>query len=289
MKGSYIHIRHYVKTVRDIARFASRTHNERAPKTHSGDRNACPMKRSEIPPIRFVVITLVVLFAVCIVNASLQSGETPLIVVIAGLYVAFFIYGAKTGDHTIWIWLLYGLVTGFVEVASDCDTHLVNEMKVLVYPPHRFKIGVSPAYLPLAWGLMWTELGLLGQWIRRKQTLLRPSLLIGLLGATLIALFENLARQAGWWYYRDTPMLVWCPFFVLVFEFLSTVVIVPIGWQIARSSTRRAYIWAIVFGILSGIWMCVAMRIGFALLGPCEGAPIQLPCLPADMLPFWAN
>lgn len=245
--------------------------------------------RSDIPPIRFVVITLAILFAVSIVNASLQLGEWPLIVVIAALYLAFFIYGARTRDHTIWIWLLYGLVTGLVEVASDCDSFLVDEVKVLVYPPHGLKIGVSPAYLPMAWGLIWTMLGLIGQWLRRQQTILRHSVLIGLLGATLIAVFENLARQAGWWYYRDTPMLVWCPFFVILFEFLSTVVIVPIGWQIARSTLRNAYLWAIVFGVASGIWMCVAMRISFALLGPCSGALLQFPCLPLDYLPRWAQ
>lgn len=247
------------------------------------------MIRSEIPPIRFVIIAVSVLFSVSIVNASLQSGERPLVFVILALYVAFFLYGLKTRDHTIWIWLLYGLVTGFVEVASDCDSFLTHDVKVLVYPDTFPKIGVSPAYLPFAWGLIWTVLGLVGQWLRRQQTLLKPTVLIGLLGAALIALFENLARQAGWWYYRDTPMLVWCPFFVLLFEFLSTVVIVPIGWKITKSSVRGAYMWAIIFGILSGIWMCIAMRIGFAVFGPCEGAIIQFECFKTDFVPFWAN
>lgn len=245
--------------------------------------------RSEIPPIRFVVLTLGVLFTVAVVNAIFRSGEVPLAITIILLYLAFFIYGARTRDHSIWIWLIYGLVTGLVEVASDCDSFLVNEVKVLVYPPDVPKIGVSPAYLPFAWALIWTELGLLGHWIRQRRTLLGPTVLIGLLGAVLIAIFENLARQAGWWYYQSTPFLIFCPYFVMLFEFLSTIVIVPIGWMIARSSLRNAYIWAVVFGVLSGVWMCVAMRIAFFLLGSCDGAVIQIPCLPLDALPSWAK
>lgn len=247
------------------------------------------MRRSEIPPIHFVIITLGILLAVSVANAAFHAGQTPLVITIIALYFSFFIYGAKTGDHTIWIWLVYGLVTGLVEVASDCDAHLVNVMKVLVYPPNVPKIGVSPAYLPFAWALIWTELGLIGEWIRRQRTLLGPTLLIGLTGSVLIAVFENLARPAGWWFYRDTPMLIFAPYFVMLFEFLSTAVIVPIGWYIARSSIRGAYMWAVIFGVGSGIWMCVAMRIGFYLLGSCTNSVIQFPCEPPDLLPSWAR
>ena len=245
--------------------------------------------RSQVPPIRFVITTLAILFAVAVVNAALRAGQTPLVIIIILLYFSFFIYGAKTRDHTIWIWLIYGLVTGLVEVASDCDDYLVNVVRVLVYPPDVPKIGVSPAYLPFAWALIWTELGLIGEWIRRQRTLLGPTLLIGLTGAVLIAVFENLARPAGWWYYRNTPMLIFCPFFVGLFEFLSTVIIVPIGWHLARSPVKSAYVWSIVLGVASGIWMCVAMRIGFYLLGSCNNAVIQFPCLPPDVLPPWAH
>ena len=244
------------------------------------------MTRKE-PPLRFVLTTLLILLIVAIVNSMFSLGSIPFALTILAIYTAYFVYGIRHKDHTIWLWLLFGFVTGLVEVASDCDYFLVEEMKVLVYPYDVPKIGVSPAYLPFAWGLIFTILGLLGEWIRLRRSLLVSSLAVALTGGAVISIFENLARQAGWWYYQDTPMLVWAPYFVNVFEFLSTLLIVPAGWRITRASVERAYVWALGMGAVMGIWMCLAMRISFWLLGPCEGAAIQLPCIPVSLPPVW--
>lgn len=229
--------------------------------------------------LRFTLITVGVLFVVATINAIFSLGWPPLFVTIVALYAAYIWFGIRTGNHAIFVWLLFGLVTGTVEVCSDCDSFLVDVRKVLIYPDDVWKIGVSPFYLPLAWGLVFTQLGLIGEWLRKKFSLILASVITALLGAVMISIFENLARQAGWWYYQNTPMLVWAPYFVNVFEFLSTLFFVLAGWRITRKgSVGSAYFWAVTIGVLSGLWMCVAMRISFWLLGPCEGAAIQLPC-----------
>lgn len=242
------------------------------------------MQRCKEPPLRFVLITTAILLVVAVVSAVFALRAVPLAVTIGLLYIAYFIYGVRTKDHTIWIWLVFGFVTGLVQVGSNCDVFLVEEKAVLVYPTDFPRIGVSPAYLPMAWGLIFTVLGLAGEWIRQRRSLSLPvaSIMTAAYGGVLIAMFENLARPAGWWYYKDTPILISAPYFVNVFEFLSAVIIVPLGWAITRESIKYAYLSAIICGIVMGIWMCVAMRIGYWLLGPCSGAVIQMPCSPVS-------
>lgn len=231
--------------------------------------------------LRFDLMTIGVLFLVALINAIFSLSWPPLFIVIVVLYLVFIWYGIRTNNHAVFVWLLFGFVTGAVEVLSDCDSFLVEVRKVLIYPDNVPKIGVSPFYLTLAWGLVFTQLGVIGEWLRKRYGLIKASILTALTGAVLISIFENLARQAGWWYYQNTPMLVWAPYFVNVFEFLSTLLFVLAGWRITRKGTvGSSYFWAITIGILMGIWMCIAMRISFWLLGPCEGAVIQLPCYP---------
>ncbi len=246
------------------------------------------MKQTQDPPLRFVLITVFVLLLEAVINAMFSLGSIPLAVTIVALYIAYAIYGVVVKDHTIWVWLLFGFVTGLVELASNCDHYLVEDQKVLVYPEGLRMIGVSPSYLRFAWGLIFTVLGLVGLWIRNRRTSwVETALLIAAIGAVLIAVFENLARPSGWWYYRNTPMLVWSPYFVVIFEFLSTLVIVPVGWWISGRSVKSTYLWAIGAGVATGLWMCVAMRIGYWLVGPCSGAIFQIPCKTLNLPEGW--
>jgi hypothetical protein len=245
------------------------------------------VKRRKAPPLRFILATTCGLVVVSVVCAAFGLGPKPLFYGLLILYAAYFIYGVITKDHTIWLWLLFGLVTGAVEVVSNCDHYLVEDVKTLFYPDNFPKIGVSPAYLPIAWGLIFTVLGLTGEWVRQRKSLFVASVITALFGSALISMFENLARPAGWWYYRDTPMLISAPYFVNIFEFLSTLIIAPVGWGIARESIKSAYGSAIASGVLMGLWMCAAMRIGWWLMGPCSGAVIQLPCFPVSLPPVW--
>jgi len=242
------------------------------------------MKRSVNPPMRFVLVTIGILLLVAVVNAAFSLGPWPIVIAIAVLDLAFIVYALKTKDHIIWLWLLFGHITGFIEVVSDCDAFLVEKVQVLVYPSTFPKIGVSPAYLPFAWGLVFTQLGLIGDWLRVRRSLLAASFITAGLGGVMISVYENLARYAGWWYYQNTPMLIWAPYFVTLFEFLSTSLFVLAGWRIAKASSIRVeYGWVIVTGIAMGVWMCVAMRFAFWLLGPCVDAVIQLPCEPVPL------
>lgn len=239
------------------------------------------------PRLTFVLVTIGVLFLEAVVNAVFGLGAVPLAVTVVLLYIAFFIYGGKTGDHTIWLFLIFGFITGLVEVVSDCDYFLVVEQQVLVYPTGLPMIGVSPAYLPVAWGLVFTQLGLLAEWFRGyHRSLLAASAMTALVGMVMISIYETLARQALWWYYQKTATLVYSPYFVNLFEFLSSIVFVFVAWRLARGSRGARYSWAPICGVLTGLWMCVAMRFSFWLLGSCTDAVIRLPCVPLPPPPF---
>lgn len=238
--------------------------------------------------MRFVLITVFVLILVGLVNAMFSLGPMPLALTIGIMYVAYAVYGLISKDHTIWLWLLFGFVVGLVELASNCDYHIVTDpYQALVYPKWWRMIGVTPSYLRFGWGMIFTILGLIGLWIRRRNTFVEATLLTAALGAIFILIFENLARQAGWWYYQNTPMLIWSPYFCILFEFLSTLLVVPVGWWITGSTIKKAYFWAIGLGVAMGLWMCVAMRIAFWLLGPCSGAILQFQCKPTRLPTPW--
>src|SRR5258706_8223352 len=92
--------------------------------TGKGDR-----MRSQDPPLKLVAVTIAILLVEAVVNAAFSLGPLPLVVTIVAVYVIFIVYGARTGDHTVWLWLVFGVVTGGVGVLSDCDVFLVRTMK----------------------------------------------------------------------------------------------------------------------------------------------------------------
>ena len=246
------------------------------------------MIRSTDPPMRFVLFTVGVLLLVAIVSAIGKLGAVPLAASVLLLYGAWVWFGVKTRDHTIWLWLLFGLATGLTQVGSNCDWWLCTHLETLIYPDNLPKIGVSPFYLPFAWALIFTQLTIIGAWILKRRDPLTASILTAVIGGVLISIFENLAHPALWWYYQETPMFIWAPYFVNIFEFLSTLGFVLAAWRIARATVLwRAYVWAIGIGFGMGIWMCVAMRFAWWLVGPCEMAAIQLTCEPVPTPAGW--
>lgn len=78
--------------------------------------------------------------------------------------------------------------------------------------------------MPFAWTVVTIQLGYFGWWMGKRWGLPTASLLIALFGAVNIPLYEQWAKNAGWWYYRNTPMVGNTPWYIIGGEFLIALI-----------------------------------------------------------------
>jgi hypothetical protein len=98
--------------------------------------------------------------------------------------------------------------------------------------------------------------------LSQRWSLPLASLGIGLIGALTIPLYEEWAKGAGWWFYRNTRMLSNAPWYIIGGEFLI-VLTLPL---MIRAAEKARPGWSIALGVLQGLWIWVAYALAFALL-----------------------
>lgn len=221
--------------------------------------------------IRFIAATIALVAASNITGALTHAGPRfafastvfTLLVLIAG--------AAYRRDPVLARWLVLGFVGGCIEISTDA--WLVGT-DTLVYPPNEPMIWYSPLYMPLAWTIILTQLGIVGGWFLQHMSLARATLLCGALGGSMIPVYEDLAKSAGYWYYQNTPMLMNAPYYIIVSEFLLSL---PLVWM-ARVAPTRPWPFSILLGALAGLWMIPSVLVAWWLVGPCQGAVIPFRC-----------
>jgi hypothetical protein len=222
--------------------------------------------------LRFTGLTIALLVALNVVGAWTRAGwplatfNTALILLLDVLYVWRF------RDGVLGRWLLLGLAAGVVELTADW--WLVARTRTLVYPAGQPMILASPAYMPFAWAMVLAQIGPIGAALGRRLPLPVATLLTALLSGVNIPLYEHLAHDANYWYYRDTPQLFNAPYNVIAAEFLLAL---PLVW-LGREAERLRWPWSAALGVVEGVWMLPSVLLAFWLLGPCADAVIQLPC-----------
>lgn len=159
---------------------------------------------------------------------------------------------------------LFGLVAGVLELATDAAGERFAHS--LVYPPREPLLWASPAYMPLSWALVLTELGYLA-W--RLRTLvpappLGPAMAItGLWAGLNIPLYEELAYHAGWWHYTNTLHIGHTPIYVPLFEGLIGAALPLLVGNLPRLAPRAV----LARGIALGAWMPCAALLAWLPLG----------------------
>lgn len=210
---------------------------------------------------RFVLITL--LLAVCWNFASSLAG--------LGWVAAYLITFCEIGLYVWFIWrhrdpllgrmLLFALAAGWTELLAD--RWLVEATATLVYLPGGPFVVRSPLYMPFAWTVVLTQLGYLGWWLGKRYGLPVGSLLVALFGAVNIPLYEQWAKGAGWWYYRNSPMLGNTPWYIIAGEFF---IVLALPKVIALVEERHWSV-SIAAGIGLGLWIWGAYGAAFAVVG----------------------
>jgi hypothetical protein len=229
------------------------------------------MKDAEVRRTGFIVLTMALLVVVCTVCAFLAPGWKSLAVTVFSFLVLDLIYLIVYRDRVLLHWLLFGLAAGCVELIADW--YLIAETRTLDYPPE-WKIWRSPVYMPFDWAMVLVQLGVLGTWLRNRRGLLWGTVLTGTIGGIFIPFYEGLANHANWWSYHDTPMFWHVPYYIVLAEFLLCVPLVLMDHLVED----RSLAYSVLLGVVEGFVILAAAVFAYWLLGPCQGAVIQLPC-----------
>lgn len=222
--------------------------------------------------IRFVLVAMAMVVASNVTGSLTHAGPRFALVSTAVTLAVMVGWTAWRRDPVLARWLLLGLVAGWMEILTDA--WLVQTTGTLVYPPDEPMVLDSPLYMPFAWTLVLAQLGVLGGWIAQRVGAARATLAVALLGGSMIPLYEHLAHDAGYWWYRDTPMVMNAPLYIIVSEFLLSL---PLVW-LGSVAMRRPWSWSAGLGLLAGLWMIPSVMIAWRLVGPCRGALIQFSC-----------
>jgi hypothetical protein len=234
--------------------------------------------------LRFVLASMGLVAGSNIVGALTQAGPRFALASTAFTFVVMLAWTAWRRDPVLARWLLLGFVAGWLEISTDA--WLVRNTATLVYPREEPMVSTlvypreepmvwdSPLYMPFAWTLVLTQLGVIGGWLARRMSQLLATLIVAALGGSMIPVYEDLARSAGYWWYVDTPMLMNAPLYIIVSEFLLSL---PLVWMY-RVGITRPWPFSALLGALAGLWMVPSVMIAWWLVGPCQGAWIQFAC-----------
>jgi hypothetical protein len=210
---------------------------------------------------RFVVLTLIFVL-VWNFTSSLVGWGWPTATVISFAMPSIYLwYVWRRKKFLLGRILLFGLATGWTELLAD--RWLVETTGTLLYLPGGPFVGNSPLYMPFAWMIVVTQLGYFGWWMAKRWGVVAASLLIALFGAINIPLYEQWAKNAGWWYYRATPMLGNTPWYIIGGEFLIALSL-PAAILFLE---KRHWSVSICAGICQGLWIWGSYVLAFRLLG----------------------
>lgn len=224
------------------------------------------------PTIKFVLWAIVGMVLLNLPAGIYRLGWKSATFTTSLVLIVFLSYAFIKKDRWLLGWTIFGLVAGIVELAAD--VWLVESTKSLVYAPNEPFIFASPLYMPGAWALVLMQLGILGHWLRTKLPLWAAILVTSTICGLNIPIYEALAKAADWWIYQDTPMIVGAPYYIILGEAFLGPGLIWFGVLLDRQPMR----WAVPLGILQGIFIFIAYGIAWWLLGPCDGAILQLPC-----------
>jgi hypothetical protein len=210
---------------------------------------------------RFVLLTLLFVLGWNFLSSLVGWGWPTATIISFGMPLIFIWYVWRRNEFLLGRILLFGLATGWTELLAD--RWLVETTGTLFYLPGGPFVWCSPLYMPFAWTVVVTQLGYIGWWMGKRWGIPAASLLIALIGAVNIPLYEQWAKNANWWYYRNTPMLGNTPWYIIGGEFLVALSL-P---SVISLMEKKHWSVSISAGIGQGLWVWISYSLAFRLLG----------------------
>ncbi|MEP2023180.1 MAG: hypothetical protein ABJH98_06240 [Reichenbachiella sp.] len=194
------------------------------------------------------------------ISSIMALGPVTASIITYSLYGFYWFYSIQYNNPLVMRLLIFGTVAGILELVTD--HYLVETINSLVYPTKELMIWSSPAYMPFAWSNVLLQLGFIGVLLTRRFGILKASIMLGIAGGMYIPLYEHLANNAGWWWYKkNTLMVLNAPVYVIVCEALISLSL-PILIQYAENHSIRK---TLVLGVLEGVWILISAFLAFSV------------------------
>ncbi|MGD1846104.1 MAG: hypothetical protein ACFB10_11985 [Salibacteraceae bacterium] len=208
----------------------------------------------------FVMGTMGVSIGILLLDSLFFKGVLSAEIWGYGFTAVFLLYAIAAKDQLILKFLGFAVVAGLAELVAD--HYLVAISDTLIYPTDEPMLWSSPAYMPFSWTVVLIEFGFLGWLMARKMHPSLAGLLLGVLGALLVPLYEHWAIDAGWWSYKDTPMLGPVPIYVIIAEGL---LMVPVPYLLLCVE-KSSWLWILGLGLIEGAVMLLACILALAVV-----------------------
>lgn len=207
-----------------------------------------------------IVITQGTLITWSVVSSIMEAGPASAAIVTYLLFAVYVIYTAVTRNRVMVRLLTFGLIAGILELVTD--DYLVVTINSLVYPGNEAMVWSSPLYMPFAWANVIIQLSYYGILLSRWKGIEASSIIMAIAGGMYIPLYEHLAKDAGWWWYKlNTTMVFNAPVYVIVCEALISLSL-PLLIYI---SIKKKYVWTLGLAILEGVWIYVSAVIAYTI------------------------
>jgi hypothetical protein len=210
--------------------------------------------------VKFVLFTLTLTILVAAVSAALKLGWQSAFALAFGMYILLAWFAISQNDHFLKKLLVFGVAAGFTELLADC--WLVNSTGTLIYFEGEPMIACSPLYMPFAWAVLLIQIGYLGWLITHKEKMWVSMVITGLIGFAVIPLFEHWAKNAEWWYYINSKMILNTPWYIILAEGMICFFL-PLFFVHIH---QRKFKWQLPLGILEGLWIWASYFIAFHLI-----------------------
>lgn len=207
-----------------------------------------------------ILVSSGVLLTWSFISSLLKAGPITASIITYGLYAFYWIYALRTDNPLIKRLLIFGTIAGILELFTD--HYLVDTINSLVYPGDELMIWSSPAYMPLAWSNVILQLSFIGVLLTNRFNLLKASIILGIAGGMYIPLYEHLAKDAGWWWYKmNTTMVLNAPVYVIVCEALISLSLPLLVYYTEHNKLAKTTL----FGVMEGVWIYISALIAFAI------------------------
>jgi len=211
---------------------------------------------------KVILISSCVLVGWSAVSSLMELGPITASIITYSLYGFYWYYAIKNKNPLILRLVIFGTIAGVLELATD--HYLVDVINSLVYPNKELMVWSSPAYMPFAWSNVLLQLSFIGVLLTRKFGVMKASIILCIAGGMYIPLYEHLANNAGWWWYKNNTLMVFnAPVYVILCEALISLSL-PILIQHAENQTIKK---TLVLGILGGLWIFISAFLAFSIAG----------------------
>jgi hypothetical protein len=178
------------------------------------------------------------------------------------IFISCLFYIFKTRDKALACLLFSAMVFGVVELLADFLC--VRSTRTLDYSmAHSALLLESPWWMPLSWALVALQVGTLGNRAIERFGFIRGALLTGVLGASLIPFYEEMAWGAHWWRYKNCLMLGHTPVYIIVAEFVIGAGLALWGHFTLRTECYRR---AAQLGAMAGLVTVLGGILGWGLV-----------------------